>query len=56
MQREEEDNAEQERLEISLRKSDPGEHVMQRMGSIGDRNDMYPTEAEDIKKRWQEYR
>ena len=56
MQREEEDNAEQERLEISLRKSDPGEHVMQRMGSIGDRNDMYPTEAKDIKKRWQEYR
>ena len=29
---------------------------MQRMGSIKDRNDMYPTEAEDIKKRWQEYR
>ena len=26
-----------------------------KMGSIKDRNDMYPTEAEDIKKRWQEY-
>ena len=24
-------------------------------GSIKDRNGMYPTEAEDIKKRWQEY-
>ena len=26
-----------------------------KMGSIKDRNGMYPTEAEDIKKRWQEY-
>ena len=26
-----------------------------KMGSIKDRNDMYLTEAEDIKKRWQEY-
>ena len=25
------------------------------MGSIKDRNFMDPTEAEDIKKRWQEY-
>ena len=25
------------------------------MGTIKDRNDMYLTEAEDIKKRWQEY-
>ena len=25
------------------------------MGSIKDRNGMNPTEAEDIKKRWQEY-
>ena len=25
------------------------------MGIIKDRNDMYLTEAEDIKKRWQEY-
>ena len=25
------------------------------MGSIKDRNDMDPTKAEDIKKRWQEY-
>ena len=28
---------------------------MQKMGSIKDRNGMDPTEAEDIKKRWQEY-
>ena len=26
-----------------------------KMGSIQDRNGMDPTEAEDIKKRWQEY-
>ena len=26
-----------------------------KMGSIKDRNSMDPTEAEDIKKRWQEY-
>ena len=26
-----------------------------KMGSIKDRNGMDPTEAEDIKKRWQEY-
>ena len=25
------------------------------MGSIKDRNGLDPTEAEDIKKRWQEY-
>ena len=25
------------------------------MGTIEDRNGMYLTEAEDIKKRWQEY-
>ena len=25
------------------------------MGIIKDRNGMHPTEAEDIKKRWQEY-
>ena len=27
-----------------------------KMGSIKDRNSMYLTEAEDIKKRWQEYK
>ena len=32
----------------------PREHFMQ-MGSIKDRNGLDLTEAEDIKKRWQEY-
>ena len=27
----------------------------EKMSSIKDRNDIYLTEAEDIKKRWQEY-
>ena len=45
-----------ERLEISSRKLDiPREHFMQKMGSIKDRNGRDLTEAEDIKKRWQEY-
>ena len=44
-----------ERLEISSRKLEiPREHFMQ-MGSIKDRNGMDLTEAEYIKKRWQEY-
>ena len=44
-----------ERLEISARKLEiPREHFMQ-MGSIKDRNGMNLTEAENIKKRWQEY-
>ena len=44
-----------ERLEISSRKLEiPREHFMQ-MGSIKDRNSKDLTEAEDIKKRWQEY-
>ena len=29
--------------------------LLAKMGSIKDRNDMHLTEAEDIKKRWQEY-
>ena len=33
----------------------PREYFMQKMGSIKDRNGMDLTEAEDIKKRWQEY-
>ena len=41
-----------ERLEISLRKL---EIPNAKMGSKKDRNDMDLTEAEDIKKRWQEY-
>ena len=43
-----------ERLEISSRKLEiPTFHA--KMGSIKDRNGMDLTEAEDIKKRWQEY-
>ena len=45
-----------ERLEISSRKSEiPRETFHAKMGSIKDRNGMDLTEAEDIKKRWQEY-
>ena len=33
----------------------PREHFMQKMGTIKDRSGMELTEAEDIKKRWQEY-
>ena len=44
---------EQERLEISSRKSEiPREHA--KMGKIKDRNGMKLTEAQDIKK-WQNY-
>ena len=41
---------------ISSRKSQiPRENFMQRWGTIKDSNGMDLTEAEDIKKRWQEY-
>ena len=44
-----------ERPESSSRKLEiPREHFMQRW-AIKDRNGMDLTEAEDIKKRWQEY-
>ena len=44
-----------ERLEISSKKLEiPREHFIQR-GLNKDRNGMDLTEAEDIKKRWQEY-
>ena len=43
-----------EKLEISSRKLEiPREH--EKMGTTKDRNGMDLTEAEDIKKRWQEY-
>ena len=42
-----------ERLEISSRKTKGTFHA--KMGSIKDRSGMDITEAEDIKKRWQEY-
>ena len=44
-----------ERLEISSRKLDTKTTFHAKMGSINDRNGMDLTEAEDIKKRWQEY-
>ena len=44
-----------ERLEISSRKLDTKGTLYAKMGSIKDRNGMDLTEAEDIKKRWQEY-
>jgi len=43
------------RLEISSRKLDTKGIFHAKMGSIKDRNGMDLTEAEDIKKRWQEY-
>ena len=44
-----------ERLEIASRKVDTEGTFHAKMGTIKDRNDMDLTEAEDIKKRWQEY-
>ena len=45
-----------ERLEITSRKfSDTKETFYAKMGTIEDRNSMDLTEAEDFKKRWQEY-
>ena len=47
---------ERERLEISSRKLENTKGTFHaKMGSINDRNGMDLTEAEDIKKRWQEY-
>ena len=47
-------STEWERLEISSRLDTKGTFHA-KMGSIKDRNGMDLTEAEDIKKRWQEY-
>ena len=56
MQRNRKKKKEWGRLEISSRKLEiPREHFMQRWAPIKDRNGMDLTEAEDIKKRWQEY-
>ena len=44
-----------ERLEISKKIRDTKGTFHPKMGSIKDRNCMDLTEAEDIKKRWQEY-
>ena len=44
-----------ERVEISSKIRDTKGIFHAKMGSINDRNCMDLTEAEDIKKRWQEY-
>ena len=44
-----------ERLEISSRKLDAKGTFHAKMSTINDRNGMDLTEAENIKKRWQEY-
>jgi len=44
-----------ERLEISSKMRDTKGTFHAKMGTIKDRNGMDLTEAEDIKKRWQEY-
>ena len=44
-----------ERLEISSRNQRYQGNFHVKMGTIKDRNGMDLTEAEDIKKRWQEY-
>ena len=51
-----EENNKMGRLEITSRKLEiPREYFMQRMGSVKDRHGMDLSEAEVIKKRWQEY-
>ena len=44
-----------EKLDISLRKRDTKGTFHAKMCTIKDRNSMDLTEAEDIKKRWQQY-
>ena len=41
--------------ELFKKMRDTKRNFHSKMGSIKDRNDMDLTEAEDIKKRWQEY-
>ena len=50
-----EENTEWERLEMSSRKLEIPKEFHAKMGSVKDRNSMDLTEAEDIKKRWQQY-
>ena len=51
-----EENIEWERLEISSRKLEISRGTFhEKMGTLKNRNGMDLTEAEDIKKRWQEY-
>ena len=44
-----------ERLAISSRKLDTKGKFQAKVGTIRDRNGIDLTEAEDIKKRWQQY-
>ena len=46
---------EENNIEISSRKLETKGTFHAKMGSIKDRNGMDLTEAEDIKKRWQDY-
>ena len=51
-----EENNRMERLEISSRKLEINKgNFHEKMGTVKDRNGRDLTEAEDIKKRWQEY-
>ena len=47
--------AEKERYQAKQKMRDTEGTFHSKMGSIKDRNGMDLTEAEDIKKRWQEY-
>ena len=40
---------------MSSRKLETREHILQKMGTIKERNSRHLIEAEDIKTRWQEY-
>ena len=55
MQRNRGETIEWERLEISSTKLGIKGTFCAKMGTIKDRNSMDITEAEDMKKRWQEY-
>ena len=55
MQRNRGKTIEWERLEIFKKMRDTKGTFYAKMGTIKDRNGMDLTEAEDIKKRWQEY-
>ena len=54
--KETEETIEWERLEVSSRKLDTKRTFHAKMDTIKDRNSMYLTEGEDIRKRWQEYK
>ena len=51
----EENNRRRKTSDLFKKISDTKGTFHAKMGSIKDRNGMYLTEAEDIKKRWQEY-